>query len=577
ILEEVNEMVPWLHLMPVPEKYPEFAILDLVRSPAEMLRSCNYLSDGIKSLIHAENTNRENTWLHQMESCISTATIRITDHLLLLDKLAGQCEEMCNVSYDFLYNRSTSLLSIGYNVDEYTADTGSYDLMASEARLGIFVAIAQGKLPQKSWFMLGRLLTSNGREPALLSWSGSMFEYLMPQLVMPVYENTLLHQTGIAAVKRQIEYAEQRNVPWGISESGYNMVDADLNYQYKAFGVPGLGIKRGLENDLVIAPYASLLALMVAPKRSVANLQTLSAMGAMGELGYYEALDLTPSRLPRGQSQVLIRSYMVHHQGMGLLALAYVLRNKPMQKRFASELRFKATLLLLQERIPKTTMFYTHTADLLETRAYINEVQVRKITSPDTPRPEIQLLSNGRYNLMITNAGGGYSRWKDIAINRWREDATRDNSGIFCYIKDVDSGRFWSNTHQPTLQVAKEYEALFSQGHVEFRRKDHGLDTYTEIIISPEDDVEMRRITITNRSSAERTLEITSYAEVVMAGQLTDEAHPAFSNLFVQTRIAPHDRAIYCTRRPRSQHENPPWVFHRMDVQGSSAISVSYD
>jgi cellobiose phosphorylase len=575
--EDLSTKIPWYTLLPVPEKFTSLSYLDHLNSPNGTLQVCNDYAYKIGNLLNEQNTVAETEWLTQMQKAILLADMRITDYILLLKKLAEKCESMSNVSYEFLYDKPTSLLSIGFNVEEYKKDSGHYDLMASEARLGIFVAIAQGKLPQKSWFVLGRLLTGTGKNPVLVSWSGSMFEYLMPQLVMPVYENTLLYQTGVATVNRQIEYGEQQNVPWGISESGYNMVDASFNYQYRAFGVPGLGLKRGLEDDLVIAPYASMLGLMVAPKKSCANLQVLEGMGMMGDYGFYEAIDYTPTRVPRGKSHAIVKSYMVHHQGMGLLSLAYALLDKPMQKRFSAELRFKATLLLLQERIPKTTLFYTHTIDLLETRGFNDEVQERRISTPDTLQPEIQLLSNRSYRVMITNAGGGYSCWKDLAINRWREDATKDNQGIFCYIKDLSSNIFWSNTHQPTLHPSKQYEVLFSQGHVEFKRQDYGIETFTEIVVSPEDDAEMRRISITNKSGVEKVLEITSYAEVVLATQASDEAHQAFSNLFVQTTIVPDQQAIFCTRRPRSNHENTPWMFHRMDVKGGEVEAVSYE
>ena len=337
------------------------------------------------------------------------------------------------------------------------------------------MAIAQGQLPQESWFALGRLLTTAGGEPILLSWSGSMFEYLMPLLVMPTYENTLLDQTYKAAVASQIEYGRKRGVPWGISESGYNAIDVHLNYQYRAFGVPGLGLKRGLAEDLVIAPYASALALMVAPEEACLNLQRLAAEGFEGKYGFYEAIDYTPSRLPRGQSSAVVRSFMAHHQGMSFLSLAYLLLDRPMQKRFESEPLFQATMLLLQERVPKATAFYSHTTELSESHTASSgaETPMRVFNSPDTPIPEVQLLSNGRYHVMITNAGGGYSRWKDLAVTRWREDSTCDNWGTFCYIRDVASGEFWSTAYQPTLKRSKRYEAIFSEGRAEFRRRDH--------------------------------------------------------------------------------------------------------
>jgi cellobiose phosphorylase len=483
------------------------------------------------------------------------------------------------VEYDFLFDKGCHLLAIGYNVSERRRDSSYYDLLASEARLCSFVGIAQGQLPQESWFALGRLLTTAGGGPVLISWSGSMFEYLMPLLVMPTYDNTLLDQTCKAAVERQIEYGRQRGVPWGISESGYNTIDVHLNYQYRAFGVPGLGLKRGLADDLVIAPYASALALMVAPEEACLNLQRLAAEGVEGQFGFYEAIDYTPSRLPRGQSSAVVRSYMAHHQGMSLLSLGYLILERPMQKRFESDPLFQATTLLLQERIPKATAFYSHTAELsdLHTASGDVEMPVRLFSSPHTPIPEVHLLSNGRYHVMITNAGGGYSRWKDLAVTRWREDSTRDNWGTFCYIRDVDSGEFWSTAYQPTLKPPKTYEVIFSEGRAEFRRRDHDIETYTEIVVSPEDDIELRRTRITNGSRTSRTIEITSYAEVVLTSSAADALHPAFSNLFVQTEIIRERQAILCTRRPRSLDEQSPWMCHRMAVHGADIGPMSYE
>ncbi len=483
------------------------------------------------------------------------------------------------MEYDFLFDRSSHLLAIGYNVDSRRRDTSYYDLLASEARLCSFVGIAQGQLPQESWFALGRLLTIAGGAPVLLSWSGSMFEYLMPLLVMPTYENTLLDQTCKAAVAGQIEYGRLRGVPWGMSESCYNAVDAHLDYQYRAFGVPGLGLKRGLADDLVIAPYASALALMVAPEEACLNLQRLAAEGYEGRFGFFEAIDYTPSRQRRGQSSVVVRSFMAHHQGMSFLSLASVLLDRQMQKRFESDPEFQATMLLLQERVPRATAFYSQIAERSEsyTASPGTEASVRVFSSPDTLFPQVQLLSNGRYHVMITNAGGGYSRWKDIAVTRWQEDSTRDDWGAFCYIRDAGSGEFWSTAYQPALKRSKNYEAIFSEGRVEFRRRDHDIDTHTEIAVSPEDDIELRRITITNRGRTRREIEVTSYAEVVLAPPAADALHPAFSNLFVQTEIIDHRQAILCTRRPRSQGEHAPWMFHLMAVHGAETGEVSYE
>src|SRR6185312_12133947 len=441
-----------------------------------------------------------------------------TERMARIEGIALLCEDLAKMKFGFLYDATRHLLAIGYNVAERRLDSSYYDLLASEARLASFVAISRGELPQESWFALGRRLTAAGGRPVLLSWSGSMFEYLMPLLVMPTYRGTLLDQTCHVAVERQIAYGKQRGVPWGVSESGYNSVDASLAYQYRAFGVPGLGSKRGLADDLVIAPYASALALMVAPNEACHNLRRLASEGLAGKFGLYEAVDYTPARLPRGQTQAVVRSFMAHHQGMLLLAIDYLLLGRPMQKRFESDPLFKASLLLLQERIPKAAALHSQPAELSEIREAQAGPQapVRMLRTADTPLPEVQLLSNGRYHVMVTNAGGGSSRWKDLAVTRWREDGTRDNWGTFCYIRDVESGAFWSAGLQPTLKRAARYEAIFSESRAEFRRVDDDIESHTEIVVSPEDDIEVRRLRITNRSRSRREIDLTSYAEVVL-------------------------------------------------------------
>ncbi|MDD5762690.1 MAG: glucoamylase family protein, partial [bacterium] len=535
--------------------------------------------DGIPTLRALAGLEEKSEWPLELRRLVPEASRRARERISAIDRLALQCGELARVEYDFLYDKGRHLLTIGYNVSERRRDSGYYDLLASEARLCTFVAIAQGQLPQESWFALGRLLTATGGEPILLSWSGSMFEYLMPLLVMPTYENTLIDRTCKAAVGRQIEYGKKRGVPWGMSESGYNMVDVRLNYQYRAFGVPGLGLKRGLASDLVVAPYASALALMVAPEEACRNLQRLGDKEIIGKYGFYEAIDYTPSRQRRGQSSTVVRSFMAHHQGMSLLSLDSLLLDRPMQKRFESDPLFQATTLLLQERVPKATASYAHAAGLsgLRTTQGVTEMPVRSFGTANTPVPEVQLLSNGRYHVMITNSGGGYSRWKDIAVTRWREDGTCDNWGMFCYIRDTGSGEFWSSAYQPTLKQPEKYEAIFSEARVEFRRRDHEFDTHTEIAVSPEDDAEVRRVRIVNRSQARRTIEITTYAEVVLASPASDAQHPAFGNLFVQTEIVRERQAIICTRRPRSFGEPAPWMFHLVSVHGADAGEVSYE
>jgi cyclic beta-1,2-glucan synthetase len=501
------------------------------------------------------------------------------DRVHELEYLAWRVDRLSSMENDFLYDRRRHLFAIGYNLDENQLDAGYYDLLASEARLGTFIAIARGQLPQESWFALGRLLTEVDGEATLLSWSGSMFEYLMPQLVMPSYPGTLLDQTSRHAVAAHIRYGARRGVPWGNSESGYNMVDAAKNYQYQAFGVPGLGLKRGLAQDLVVAPYASMMALMVTPVAACQNLQRLDALGFGGTFGLYEAIDFTPRRLPRGDRHALVRSFMAHHQGMGLLAMVHLLCDQSMQKRFVSDPEIAATLLLLQERIPRTGVFHPHHAEhaTMQLAPRTHEVHLRVLRDPDTPRPAIQLLSNGRYHTMLSSAGGGYARLGDLAITRWREDATRDHWGSFCYLRDVASGEFWSAAHQPTCVPVDNYEAIFSDAKAEFRGRKSGYDYHLEIAISAEDDIELRRLHLRNRERKPRTIEVTTYAEVVLASAIGDELHPAFNNLFMQTRIVREKQALLCTRRARSSEESPLWMFHLVAVHDADIREISYE
>ncbi len=577
-INDLSTVSPWLLL----DEQPKFNHLTERVSPIPTLQSLAMIEMDLLPLIReahsAENTIEENDWLNDFATAVVNTGRRAKEKILILNNLAEQVLKLADIEYDFLYDGTQHLLSIGFNVDDGRRDNSFYDQLASEARLSTFVAIAQGKLPQESWFALGRQLTNVGTTPILLSWSGSMFEYLMPILVMPSYNNTLLDQTHHAIVEKQIDYGKKRGVPWGVSESGYNLVDANLNYQYKAFGVPGLGFKRGLGEDLVISPYSTIMALMVLPEEACKNLEDMAAIGFESNYGFYEAIDYTSSRLPRGQEFEIIRSFMVHHQGMSFLSLAYLLLNKPMQKRFEAEVQFQATLLLLQERIPRVATFYSpsvHVADTSEMADY--QMPMRVINTPNTVVPEVQLLSNGNYHVMVTNAGGGYSRWKDLALTRWREDSTCDDFGSFCFIRDLETSALWSAAYQPTLREGDQYEAVFSQSRAEFRKKEYQLDTHTEIVVSPEDDVELRRIKITNRSKRKRTIEITTYAEVVLAPAAADAAHPAFSNLFVQTEILENRNAIICTRRPRSENDQTATMFHLVKVHHAQVQGISYE
>lgn len=517
----------------------------------------------------------------RLRNALEQAAGAAGDFLSRLSSLAHTAEQtMEEMDFKFLLDPERKVFTIGYNVLAQRADNSYYDLLASEARLASFVAIAKGDVPQDHWFRLGRQLTSVDSGRALISWTGSTFEYLMPLLVMRNYPGTLLDETYRTVVRRQIEYGKERGVPWGVSESAYNVRDLHLNYQYGPFGVPGLGLKRGLIEDLVVAPYATMLAAEVEPRAAMDNLRRLAKDGALGAYGYFEAIDYTPERLPQGQSHVLIRTFMTHHQGMSLVALNNVLHNDRIEDRFHADPLVQATELLLQERIPVGVPAAHPRAEEVLTGRVAQMLQgmvTRVYHRVDTDTPRTQLLSNGSYSVMVTAAGGGYSNCGENAVTRWREDVTRDNWGTFIYLRDVRSGAVWPATYQPVHKRPQSYEVAFSEDKADFWRTDAGILTHTEIVVSAEDNAEVRRVSLTNNSTRTREIELTSYAEVVLNNSRADAAHPAFSNLFIETEFFAAENAILAHRRQRSSDDKPIWGVHVVVVEGDLVGAAQYE
>jgi cyclic beta-1,2-glucan synthetase len=484
------------------------------------------------------------------------------------------------MEFGFLLNRDRMLLSIGYRAAEGELDPSCYDLLGSEARLASFFAIAKGDIPTKHWFRLGRSVTPARNGAALISWSGSMFEYLMPTLVMRSPAGSLLEQTDLLVVREQIAYGEQLGIPWGISESAYNARDLEFTYQYLSFGVPTLGLKRGLEANRVVAPYATALAAMVHPSAAAQNFRRLREMGALGRYGFYEALDFTPDRIPAGERFAVVGAFMAHHQGMTIVALGETLLDSPMQAQFHAEPMVQATELLLQERMPRDVAKRARwAADSAAAAPTVEDEGAagQRIASPYGAAPALHLLSNSRYSLMMSAAGSGYSRWLDIAVTRWREDATCDDHGSYVFLREAATGQVWSAGIQPCGRRADSYRAAFSEDRCEFERRDGDLTTTLEVLISAEDDAEVRRISICNNGPSWREIEVTSYAELVLAPQAADVAHPAFSKLFVETEYLAGPGALLATRRRRSREEPEVWAAHLSVVEGESVGRIEFE
>ena len=512
--------------------------------------------------------------------------------VLGLEALSRRAAVFANgMNFRFLYDLRRRLFAIGYRCADSEGpgrlDPAQYDLLASEARLASFIAIAKGELPELHWFHLGRTATSVHGVPTLLSWGATMFEYLMPLLIMRTYPGTLLDDSCKMAVARQRDYAAGRGVPWGISESAYDTVDHLDNYQYKAFGVPGLGLKRGLESELVVAPYASALGGLLEPAAAVKNLRRLSTDGLDGPYGVYEAIDYTrrhrdepakPKQYTAEPSGTIIRSYFSHHQGMTLTAIANVLNGNRMVARFHADPRVQATELLLQERSPRhATVIHPRPGDEARIAPPVLAVAVRRYRSPHTPFPVAQFLSNGTYTAVVTNAGGGASFCRGRAVTRFRQDSTRDPGSQFIYLRDVRSGTVWSATHHPTGTEVEDEVVTFTPEKATFQRRFDEIATQLDVAVSPEDDVEVRRLTVTNQGDRPRELEITSYAEIVLAPPAAALAHPAFGKLFVETQYVSESNALLCRRRPRAPEDATMWAIHVLSLEGRTQGPVEWE
>jgi cellobiose phosphorylase len=497
-----------------------------------------------------------------------------------LRALASRASALADaMKFEFLYDRRRRIFSIGYRLADHNGagrlDASFYDLLASEARLASFVAIAKGDVPQHHWFHLGRLVTNVDGRAALMSWGGTMFEYLMPQLLLRNFPGTLLDQSCRASVRRQIEYGRQRRVPWGISECAYAFTDREGHYQYRAFGVPGLGLKRGLSTDLVIAPYATALASLVTPPAAVKNLERLGELGLDGQFGFHEAIDYTPRSRDvdtPGDAPVrpvIVRAYFAHHQGMSIVALANVICHDIFVDRFHADPRVQATEPLLQERVPREAILSEpRPAESTTAPPSLPVFASRRFRSPHTTNVHTHFLSNGRYTTAVTNTGGGFTSWRDLAITRRRDDRTSDADGLHIYLRDPWSGTVWSATYQPVCREPDRFEATFDLDAIKFRRRDNDIETQLQICVSSEDDVDVRRLTITNHSAHTREIEVTSYAEIVLGRPEDDLAHPAFGKLFVETEFDRQSAGLLFRRRPRSTGESPLVAFHVLGVDG---------
>jgi len=615
---------------------------------------------------------------------------RITTLKKYVDKIDKIIEDINKMSeemnFSFLYDRTRELFSIGYNVEENSLGNSYYDLLASESRTASFVAIAKNDVPSAHWFKLSRAMTNAFHTHSLVSWSGTMFEYFMPSLIMRNYPRTLLSQTYRSVIKAQINFAKQKKTPWGISESAFYKFDVAENYQYKAFGVPGLGLKRGLEDEIVISPYSTLMTLTFTKNAGIKNLKRFEKIGALGRYGFIEAIDYTKAREDKyiiaaskkeTQNETLeklavdkytvkksdngknkddilsiennypqnvdkngdcvdnydeivdsyhknvdniwnenkdnyvdnvdnfqvnenihennaheknaeisnnpqkinkIMTYMVHHLGMSLMSLDNVLNDNILISRFHSLPEVKSTELLLKEKIPQNVTFERNEDFSIKNKYLEGETLIPRIFEKvNTDAPQLLLLCNGQYSSMITVSGSGYSKKNDIMLYRWKGDSTSDDSGMFFYIKNLNSNDYWSSTFEPCKNSGDKYVAEFNLDKAKFSRKDGNIETVTEIVVSPEENFEIRKLILNNLGDKARSIEITSYMEITLATFGADVVHPAFSNLFVQTEYDEKENILIGSRRGRVKDAKIPYIFHKVIAHGELEGSITYE
>jgi cyclic beta-1,2-glucan synthetase len=584
----LNLFAPWLSRMDVPPvqfiqmpAWQEFcdslpAELPTLGEAGAVYERIRMALDNFKSL-QQDDTALE--WCQKLDDDLLTAHMTVTPLLIGFHDLAGQANAVVTgMNFRFLFSERRQVFHIGYNASTEKLDPSYYDLLASEARIASLIAIAKGDVPHSHWQHLGRPVTKVDGKQVLLSWSGTIFEYLMPTLFTKNYEGTFLSDSCYVALEAQIGYGQEQKVPWGISESGYHAFDVNLNYQYQAFGVPVLGYKRDLPEDLVITPYASLIGLSLQPQAVLENMADLEQLKMLGRFGFYEALDYTKTRMSAGQTHAVVRSYMAHHQGMILAATCNYLLGDVMVQRFHADEHIQSVELLLQEKIPQNPPIeYPH----LDEQASLPE-GIRLVSSEpwrvavDGPIPQVHILSQGDTSVMITSAGGGYSQWREFALTRWQADTTLDQWGTWIYVQDRESGALWSATCQPIGCAEDHQEVLFYPHKVEFQHSENGISLRTGITIST-DGVEIRRVNILNDSDLPRQLKLTSYGEVVLAAQAADRRHPAFNKLFIESEYLPKENALLFQRRPRSADEKPVVLIHAMIIEAGRKVTGDHE
>ena len=470
-----------------------------------------------------------------------------------INKIIKTIERVINeTDFSYLYSYKNRIFSIGFNVEENSLTPSYYDLLASEARHASLIAIAKKDIPAKHWYNLSRTLTIVNKYKGLISWSGTAFEYLMPNINIPKYPGSIISESSLFLIMSQQEYAKKLKLPWGISESAFNLKDLNNNYQYKAFGIPWLGLKRGLADEFVIAPYASILAINDTPKNTIENLRNLEKEGMYNKYGFYESIDYTLTRLKKGQKSAVVKTYMAHHQGLILLSIDNLFNNNIMQNRFMENPEIKSVEILLEERMPENVIVTKTEKEKVKRIKNVDyeTYRIREIHKPYEKIRSINAISNENYLVVIDQKGNGYSKYKDIVINRFKTTDEIEH-GIHFYIKNIKTKRIWTAGQMNYLASADKYTVQFAPDMDKYIRRDGSIETKNKIFVMPNVPVEVRRMEISNSGNSEETLEITSVIEPILSSLGADYSHKAFNNLFLTFEFLEDTNTLLVKRRSR--------------------------
>ena len=516
----------------------------VVEATGEVRERFRILGCSVEDHFHGDSGRNLLHWIGKLEETVSESREKCLELLQDIDRIKQMIEkEISSMNFSFLYSHKRKVFRIGFNVDTEHPDSNCYDLLASEARLASLLAIARRDVSFEHWLYLSRPFTSVSGMVGLLSWSGTMFEYLMPLIFTGYSSETLLGQSCAAAVQKQIDYGEEKHIPWGVSESGYYWFDQSRHYQYRAFGVPGLGYRRGLEEDMVVAPYASLLALPVNREEVMKNLSFLNSLEMTGRYGFYEAIDFTQERLPAGKEFRRVWSYMAHHQGMILLSIQNSLQNDVNVKRFHREPEVSTVELLLHESAPgNPRIVYARPRSGKAEVKGISQTHLDKwIINRPTPETVVHCISGGNLGAVLTDSGKAFINWKG------RDVTGRDSPGERVLIKDLDTGELRDSCAGSS--------PVWHPHMVEYLSKLRNLTVSTRIIASTEYDGLIRKVTLTNHGAERNRYFVCSIMEPVLADTGEYMRHPEFNRLFLSTSFSPEHGTLVVSRRKRSAEE----------------------